>query len=90
MSAVLWYWKQFYCGRIICDWEWNISNNPLASFAAGSATTASGTSHFVVGMGNIESNLFAVGSGTDGNNTTAGGTGAASRNNAFTVRHSGT
>ena len=60
-----------------------------SSFAAGSATTASGTSHFVVGRGNITSDLFVVGNGTDGNNTTAGGTGAASRNNAFRVGHSG-
>jgi hypothetical protein len=60
-----------------------------SSFAAGSATTASGTSHFVVGRGNISSDLFVVGNGTDGNNTTAGGTGAASRNNAFRVSHSG-
>ena len=62
----------------------------LGTFAAGSATTASGTSHFVVGRGNITSDLFVVGNGTDGNNTTAGGTGAASRNNAFKVGHSGT
>jgi len=60
-----------------------------SSFAAGSATTASGTSHFVVGMGNIVSDLFVVGSGTHGNNTTTGGSGAASRNNAFKVSHSG-
>ena len=65
------------------------SATTLASFAAGSATTASGTSHFVVGMGNISSDLFVVGNGTHGNNTTSGGSGAASRNNAFTVRHSG-
>ena len=60
------------------------------SFAAGSATTASGKTHFIVGRGNISSDLFVVGNGTDGNNTTAGGTGAASRNNAFKVGHSGT
>jgi hypothetical protein len=59
------------------------------SFAAGSATTASGKTHFVVGRGNIVSDLFVVGNGTDGNNTTAGGSGAASRSNAFKVSQSG-
>lgn len=59
------------------------------SFAAGSATTASGKTHFIVGRGNIISDLFVVGSGTHGNNTTSGGSGAASRNNAFKVSQSG-
>ena len=54
------------------------------SFAAGSATTASGKTHFVVGRGNISSNLFVVGNGTG-----TAGSGFASLNNAFTVRHSG-
>ena len=56
----------------------------LASFAAGSATTSSGKTHFVVGRGNISSDLFVVGNGT---HTTASG--AAFRNNALTVQHSG-
>ena len=48
------------------------------SFAAGTGNTSSGFTHFSIGNGNAFSGLFSIGNGTAG-----------TRNNIFTVTHSG-